>query len=334
MLRYRTQGFLAVNLGLGILAAGCLSEPDLKTGLRPEGPPEVLAVLAVDATTAAEVPAFCKYVGGVLDEKGPGLVQGTTVCPDVAADFESNDLAPLGWDVRIVFDELLNPDKVEELVCDADGDGEEDAEITVCEGSLLTGMASPITLRCGTTTVPNGGYYYPNGNKESFPVGPAIYVSPDRDALTFATGTTCTISVNDVVVDKSGEKVATGAQLNSFDLKIADLAVVTSQAAADDPEAVDADGAVTFLFNANLLATSVTAADFEVVNSTGTVVPTTVVVDDENGDTDAVRISAAAPTGFAAGTYTARLKSGAVFTEVNGGMLTLTANNDVRFVVE
>src|SRR5690349_5588328 len=121
MLRYRTQGALAV--GLGILGTGCLSEPDLKTNLRPEGPPEVLAVLAVDpAVTGHEGPAYCKYVGSTLDEKGPGLVQGSTICPTEAADFEAEGLFPLAWDIRIVFDELLNGDAVEELICDVNGD--------------------------------------------------------------------------------------------------------------------------------------------------------------------------------------------------------------------
>jgi hypothetical protein len=107
MQRYRTQGLLAV--GLGILATGCFSEPDLKTGLRPEGPPEVLAVLL------NETPTFCKYVNGVLDEKGPGLVQGSIVCPDEQAMFEPVGASPTGWNMRIMFDELLNGDAVETL---------------------------------------------------------------------------------------------------------------------------------------------------------------------------------------------------------------------------
>ncbi len=56
MLRYRTQGVLAA--GLGLLITGCFSDPDLKTGLTPEGAPRVLAVLATDNNTVGEPPSF------------------------------------------------------------------------------------------------------------------------------------------------------------------------------------------------------------------------------------------------------------------------------------
>jgi len=236
MLRYRTHGTLAV--GLGFLAVGCLSEPEIKTNLRPEGPPEILAVLATDAING-ELASFCKYDGAALDEKAPGLVQGVTVCPDLPADFEAAELLPLvvqtaggpvGWGVRLVFDELLDPDAVEDLICDADGDGMEDNPITTCIGTIAN--TQPVTLTCGGMTVPYDGYYYPNGNKESNPVGPALVVSPDPDALTFATGTTCTIAINSVVTDKDGVGVASGPDVGTFNLKLADLAVLSS-----DPEA-------------------------------------------------------------------------------------------------
>lgn len=337
MLRYRTQGVLAV--GLGILATGCLSEPELKTNLRPEGPPEVLSVLAVDVVAHGEVAAYCKYVGTALDEKGPGLVQGTQICPQVSTDFEAAELFPLGWEVRIVFDELLNGDAIEELDCDADGDGEQDDPITTCDGHIAN--TRPVSITCGAANTPVGydGYYYPNGNKESFPVGPAIYVVPDAADLTFPTGTTCTVTITDVVVDKQGETVASGAQLDTFDLRIQDLALF-----ATDPEDAEApadrgviapDGAVGFAFNADLDDTSVTAAEVEVTNSAGVVVATVdFAVDAFNGTTDGIFLFSSDAAGFAPGEYTARLKSGAMFTEVNGGTITLAADVVVRFVVE
>jgi hypothetical protein len=58
------------------------------------------------------------------------------------------------------------------------------------------------------------------------------------------------------------------------------------------------------------------------------------VVDEFNGTTDGIFLVSTAAGGFAPGEYTARLKSGAMFTEVNGGTVTLTENVDVRFVVE
>lgn len=321
MLRYRTQGPLAV--GLGILAAGCLSEPELKTNLRPEGNPEVLAVLT------AETAVFCKYVGGTLDEKGPGLVQGVQICPQEAADFTAPaELAPLGWDLRIVFDELLRGDAVETLDCDLDDDGVDD-EPLICEGHINTTL--PVDLRCGDTAVAYDGYYYPNGNKESFPVGPAIVVNPDPAALTFPTGSTCTVSINDVVKDKDGNTVATGAGIGTFDLKIQDLTVVATD--PEDAEEVAERGVlgptdpVVFVFNALVDGASIAAADFELLDSTGTVVPSTATAAD-----DVIEIAGAAA--LAPGNYTARLKSGASFAEANTGTVTLDANIDVRFVVE
>lgn len=331
MLRYRTQGALAV--GLGILATGCLSEPELKTNLRPEGPPEVLAVLAVDpVVTGGEGAAFCKYDGDTLDEKGPGLVQGTQICPTLAEDFEAAALFPLGWDIRIVFDELLNGDVIEELDCDLDDDGNPD-EPFICEGHINN--TRPVTLTCGGTNVPYDGYYYPNGNKESFPVGPAIYVTPDPAALTFATGTECTVSINDNVVDKQGETVASGA--DSFNIQIQDLAVFSTDpadaAAVDDRGVIAPDGVVAFTFNADLDPTSVDATDVTVLDANGApVAGTDFAVDAYYGTSDAIYVFSIA--GFAPGQYTARLVMGAMFTEVNGGTITLPANVDVRFVVE
>jgi len=320
MLRYRTQGTLAV--GLGILAAGCLSEPDIKTNLRPEGDPEVLAVLT------HETAIHCKYVGGTLDDKGPGFVQGVQICPQEAADFVATscetciapaELAPLGWDLRIVFDELLQADAVETLECDEDG---------ICVGHINTTM--PVDLRCGGTAVAYDGYYYPNGNKESFPVGPAIVVEPDPAALTFATGSTCTLTINEVVKDKDGNTVASGAGLGTFDLRIQDLSIVgTDPEDAEDPAertTLDPDGTVAFVFNALIDGTSVTAADIELLDSTGTVVASTITVTD-----DVIEIGGAAD--LAAGDYTARLKSGAMITETNTGTLTVGSDIDVRFIV-
>lgn len=333
MLRYRTQGALAV--GLGILATGCLGEPELKTNLRPEGPPEVLAVLAVDPVlTGHEGAAFCKYVGADLDDKGPGLVQGTQVCAPLADDFAAEELFPLGWDIRVVFDELLKPDAIEELDCDLDDDGVDD-EPLVCEGHIAN--TRPVTLTCGGTEINYDGYYYPNGNKESFPVGPAIYVTPDPADLTFPTGTECTITINDVVVDKDGIQVASGAGNDTFNLRIQDLALYQTdpEDAADvaDRGVLAPDGVVGFAFNADLDATSVTVADVALLDSAGIPVATIdVFVDAFNGASDGIFIGSTVP--LAAGEYTARLVSGAMFTELNGGTITLTENIDVRFVVE
>lgn len=331
MLRYRTQGALAV--GLGILATGCLSEPELKTNLRPEGPPEVLAVLAIDpVVTGHEGAAFCKYDGDTLDEKGPGLVQGTQICPTSADDFQAEGLFPLGWNIRIVFDELLNGDAVEELDCDLDDDGAPD-EPFICEGHIAN--TRPVTLTCGGTAVGYDGYYYPNGNKESFPVGPAIVVIPDPADLTFPTGTECTVTITDVVVDKQGETVASGA--DNFSISIQDLALFSTDpedaAAVEDRGVLGPDDVVAFTFNADLDPTSVQATEVTVLDANGApVADADFAVDAYFGTTDAIYVFSTG--GFAPGQYTARLVMGATFAEVNGGMITLAENVDVRFVVE
>jgi hypothetical protein len=329
----RTRGALA--LGAGILMTGCLSDPTLKTGLRPEGPPEVLAVLAVEPNvTNHEGPAFCKYVGAELDDKGPGFVQGATICPRLASDFEAEGLVPLGWDIRIVFDELLNGDAVEELDCDRNDDGEEDDPL-ICEGHIAN--TQPVTLTCGGAVIGYDGYYYPNGNKESFPVGPSLYVTPDPVVLGFPTGTDCNITINAVVVDKSGVGVAPGTDSSTFALRLQDLAVFqTDPVDADDladREVIAPDRPVAFGFNANLDDASVTVADVALLDGAGAPIGTVdVFVDSFNGASDGVFIGSTVD--LAPGNYTARLVSGATFTEMNGGSVTLTENIDVRFVVE
>jgi hypothetical protein len=104
----RTHGVVAATLGALTLAA--CTDPAQNTDLRPEGPPEVLAVLVMNdaAGMLNETATFCK----TGDEKRPSLVGATQVCPDdlsAGAD-EVTNAYPDGWYVRIMFDELLNGD--------------------------------------------------------------------------------------------------------------------------------------------------------------------------------------------------------------------------------
>jgi hypothetical protein len=313
MQRYRTQGLLAV--GLGILATGCFSEPDLKTGLRPEGPPEVLAVLL------NETPTFCKYVNGVLDEKGPGLVQGSIVCPDEQAMFEPVGASPTGWNMRIMFDELLNGDAVETLEnCNPQTD--------VCQGVI---NPDAVTLSCDNTVMSFTGHYYPNGNRETFPLGPSLFVSPDD--LT-ASGVDCSLTINDVVVDKEGNSVATGAQVNAFTFSVDPITLLETDPA--DAEAVDdraelgPTDAVTFVFNALIDEASIGAGDFALVNlGTNAVIPATVTVDAD----DPTLVFLEPDAALAPGNYSARLLAGATLTDLLGGTATIASQAEVRYVV-
>ena len=325
MLRYRTQGILAA--GLGLLFAGCFSDPDLKTGLRPEGPPEVLSVLALDLNSGAEVATFCKYVGETLDPKGPGLVQGSTICPKAKADFSAGNLEPLGWGIRIVFDELLNGDQVETLDCDVDGDGVQDNPITTCDGHIDTTLPVSITCTGVTGEVAYDGYYVPNGNKDSFPVGPSIAVFPDNVA---ATGSTCTLTINDVVVDKSGEGVASGPDSSTFTMQLADLALVETDPvdaeAVADRAVLAPDDAVAFIFNAYIDDASIAATEVVLTTGAGVPVPATFEVQD-----NAIVIFSDAP--MPDGDYVAKITTGAGIDEINGGSTTFTSEVVVRFVV-
>lgn len=308
-----------------MLIAGCFTDPDLKTNLRPEGPPEVLAILALDFETGGEAATFCKYVGGVLDEKGPGLVQGTTICENKEADFVAAELPPLGWGLRVVFDELLDGDAVETLDCDEDDDGVPNDPF-VCDGHIDT--TNPVQIVCGATVIEYDGYYVPNGNKDSFPVGPSLVIEPN--AALAAAGSNCMLTINPIVKDRSGEGVATGAQTSAFTLPVASLALVaTDPADADavpDRGVLDPDGAVAFIFNALIDGTSIAAT--EVVLTTGAGV---VVASGFEAADNAILIYGAAD--LVPGDYVAKITTGASFDDVNGGSITFAAEEAVRFVV-
>jgi hypothetical protein len=326
MSRYRTQGLLAA--GLGLLLTGCFADPDLKTDLRPEGPPEVLTVLALDLNTGHEGATFCKYVGGALDEKGPGNVQGSIICPAVEADFEAEAAEPLGWGVRIVFDELLNADQVETLDCDVDGDGMQDNPITTCDGHIDTTLPVTVTCEGVTGSIAYDGYYVPNGNKDSFPVGPSIAIFPDNVA---ATGTTCTVTIDpNVVVDKSGTPVVVGADINTFTMTLADLALIgTDPADAEavaDRAVIEPDGVIAFLFNAYVDGASISATDVTITTEAGAPVAASF-----DADENAVLVGGAVD--LPPGNYTATLTANASIDEINGGSATITTAEVVRFVV-
>ena len=123
-------------------------------------------------------------------------------------------------------------------------------------------------------------------------------------------------------------------------MKVADLALFgTAPEDADevaDRGVIAPDESVAFFFNANLDPATVEASEIEVLDASGAVVATVEhAVDAENGDTDAILITSTAMNGFAPGEYTARLKSGSAFSDLNGGApITFTADEDVRFIVE
>jgi hypothetical protein len=211
---------LVLATATGALAVGACGDPEQNTDLRPDGPPEVLAVLVMTDPVAqiGETATYC----APNDPKRPdsvGLPDFTYVqiCDDdlsVGAEQVTNAY-PDGWYVRIMFDELLDPD-VEELV--ETGDGE------TYSGTLKN--TKPVTLECesvngGFVEVPYDGYYNPAGNRVTWPLGPSLVVKPD-DPRAIATGKTCRITIKEKVTDKTGTPVPE-AQRGPYEFKIAPI---------------------------------------------------------------------------------------------------------------
>lgn len=223
MLVYRSLAAAAVCGGW--LLVGC-ADPDLPTDLRKDGPPHVTSVVVMSDLTSdfdpgvslsrlVETATYCRP----NDDKRPGLVglpdfTTTQVCPDelnMGAETDgSAEGAPPVWFVRVVFDELLNPN-VEELGPDPD-----DPNLTI--GSIKN--TKPVSLKCGGVDVPYDGYYAPNGNKVSWPLGPNIFIQPD-DPESVKTGESCEVSVLSPVKNKGGTAIA---DKTTFNFTIAPLA--------------------------------------------------------------------------------------------------------------
>jgi hypothetical protein len=236
--RGRSQGFALVAAAAGVLALGACNDPDQNTNLRPDGDPEVLAVLVMNdaANQLVETATYC----APNDEKRPGIVglpdfTAPNVCPDDLAKGadEVTNAFPDGWYIRIMFDELLDP-TVEELTEIKDpvtGEGTD-----TFTGSIAN--THPVKLECesvggGFVEVEYDGYYSPAGNAVTWPLGPSLVIKP-IEARQIATGKSCRVTINDNVTDKTGNKVP-AAQRGAFTFKLAPLQVVILDP-ADDPD--------------------------------------------------------------------------------------------------
>lgn len=204
----------------GAALAAC-ADPDLPSDLKGSGPPFVTAVLvASDLRTSVdpdfpsspfdldrliETATYCR----VGDARRPAVVNLPTiatyqVCPDDltagADEAGAAEVAPPSWYVRVVFDELLDP-SIEDLVPELDPEGRPTGRVM---GSLRA--SQPVRLTCGGAAVAYDGYYVPNGNRLSWPVGPSLVIAPD-DPGAIATGATCEVTVTDAVHNKRGDVV-------------------------------------------------------------------------------------------------------------------------------
>jgi len=332
---YRPKGLLAIGVGLALAASGC-GEPDLNTNLRPEGAPEVLTVMVFSDQLSdfgglqVELATYCKSG----DEKVPtylGLPDQSVlqVCPEPGTDDPPITMVanadPSSWHVRVVFDELLDPD-IEQLTDVATGGDCTDTS-DVCEGHIAA--AHPFTLDCGAGAVDYDGYYSPNGNNVSYPPGPGLVVAPN--GFLVATGSTCNVSlVADTVTDKDGTTVPAD-QLGPWSFQISLLAIL-----ATDPEPVTApdpnpeepvDFTPTITFNAPIDLASIDATDITLTTSAGAPVAFTVTAD---GTSIVIDPDADLTVGE---TYTLTISGAAEFADIAGGANVVGEDIVLTFVV-
>lgn len=220
------RGARGILVATAVFAAGACDDPAQNTDLRPDGPPEVLAVLVMNdaAGHLRETATYC----APNDNKRPGLVglpdfTTTQVCDDdmaTPADMVA-DAYPDGWYIRVMFDELLDPDveELEEIKDPNTGEG---------TGTYYGTLANtkPVKLECesvngGMIEVEYDGYYSPSGNQVTWPLGPSLVIRPNHPELV-ATNKMCRVTLKDVIADKSGEKVPAD-QLGPYAFQIAPI---------------------------------------------------------------------------------------------------------------
>jgi len=294
--RLKTQGAAVPALAL-LLGAGACTAPTATTDLRPDGPPEVLSVLIMNDSSDGflEQATFCK----LGDNKRPGLVgAGQEFIPIQVCDDDLTlgagirvpdpsdpsgqatifmpggvtDAVPTAWYARVMFDELLDPN-IEELIPITEDDDMDPSTPEVPTG-MFTGSllnTQPFTLKCtapgsnNAVEIAYDGYYSPSGNNVTWPLGPSLFVQP-TDPSTVATGSTCTLSIKDNVLDKQGEAVLDDQRGNNgeYNWKIADLAFTGSAPAPEDAgmeDIQDPTAPLTLSFNAFIDAATLTASE-------------------------------------------------------------------------
>jgi len=257
---WRASGLLPALTSF-VVCAAC-SDPELASELNKEGPPEIVEVnvRSEGAVTgdgdpsglqAGESATFCRdgdqyrvnlvYCPEARDSNNAPIHGMREIAPAM-------DAAPADWYVRLVFDELLDPE-VERLITDADG----------TTGHI--NQTQPVTLRCGGVELAYDGYYEPSGNHLSYPPGPSLVVDPDEF---IASGTDDCEIVVDTVSDKDGEAVPSG-QIGPYRFGIAPLRVYGSTP-EDDSTGVALDTSIQVDFGAPIDLAS--TADTIVVSDT------------------------------------------------------------------
>ncbi|MEO7735189.1 MAG: hypothetical protein ABIY55_29815 [Kofleriaceae bacterium] len=228
---------------------------DLRTAIDPGFPSS-----PVDLDRLIESATYCR----IGDEKRPDVVNLPTistlqVCPDdLAAPADAAAMAegvPPSWYVRIVFDELLDP-SIEDLVPELDAMMHPTGRVV---GSLIG--TQPVALICDGADVPYSGYYVPNGNRISWPVGPSLFIQP-LSATSVATGATCTVTIRDKVHNKAGASVPSDQRTYTFRIGAMALRFSAPDPAAGDPGAIalDPDAPVALFWTAPFSTVPVASA--------------------------------------------------------------------------
>lgn len=247
----RTQGLMAVGLGFAMVSCSLdATNSDLIT----EGNPRVITVTVLSESAGAEAATYCA-----------GLDSGEKLneyyCPTRQQDVENypappvTDAVPIDWKLRLIFNEHLQADAVEDLLpcVDVNHNGQCDAgdeDDGYAHGSLAN--TQPVTLTCGGEAVSYDGYYQITGNHLTYPGGPALVIEPIFPDGFVATGTQdCQVTVNSDVRGKDNNTVD---QPGPYTFGIADLAIVDTAPApppdGEDPEEVDPTASLVVEFNA------------------------------------------------------------------------------------
>lgn len=254
--RWARYGILTT---LSALAVGACSDPTQTTDLRPEGPPDVLAVMVMNdaANGLAETATYCRSG----DKKRPSLVgfpDGTThqVCPVDGSEVRDavGDANPQGWFVRIMFDELLDP-SIEDLTEILDDAGQASGTF---RGSIA--RTKPVTLKCTTATgslvdVPYDGYYSPAGNSVTWPLGPSLVIKPTQPSA-IPTQSRCEVTINDAVHDKNDAAMVPSEERGPYAFSLAPIRVM-SASPADQDELDGIDAGMSIVFNTSIDGSSI-----------------------------------------------------------------------------
>lgn len=303
-----------VTAGLGLTLFAC-GEEDVRSDLNSEGAPRVITVTATSENAMLAGAANLEVATYCADPTVEKVNEN--YCPTSADATVSpiTDTLPIGWEVRVIFNELLFAAGAEELINCIDGNHDGQClniadGIDIDDGGVYGSLVNtqPVTLACDGQPIPYDGYYQPAGNHLTIPAGPALIVQPMFPAGFAATGSNCQVTVKSEVQSKELEEMGNGGP---FNFQIAPMNIYLTDPA--DGATVAPDAQMAILFNAYVDANSL--GNIEVVDGAGTPHPIIALAFDD------VVVVQSANGAFDAGTdYTVTINSGVA--DIRGGTFT------------